>query len=259
MRVRRAIPALLLLPLGAAIAPPVAPPVATAAVPTSLTTDEGGCIEAGYIRGGNVAAVEALVPDRFTIELLAGTGPARVRLFVNEVTCETVEIEGHASYQPPTTTMIVSAAIDAVDGRPEDGSYVLSYATSNPVLWARYRQLGWPAERLDPSSGVAVKALPDGITEATWTVSGGGWDHVTRMRATEQTTPIADSATYYYDGADERLTLTYDEALVVAPGRLDSDLSGTPLAAVAYIPPVFTNFGGGFFRGEWEATLAVSR
>lgn len=258
MRVRRAIPALLLLPLGAAIAPPVAPPVATAAVPTSVTTDEGGCIEAGYIRGGNVAAVEALVPDRFMIELLAGTGPARARLFVNEVTCETVDIEGHATYQPPTTTMIVSAAIDAVDGRPEDGSYVLSYATSNPVLWARYRQLGWPAERLDPSSGLVVKALTDGITEATWTVSGGGWD-VTRMRATEQTTPIADSATYYYDGADDRLTLTYDEALMVAPGRLDGDLSGTPLAAVAYIPPVFTNFGGGFFRGEWEATLAVSR
>jgi hypothetical protein len=38
------------------------------------------------------------------------------------VTCETVEIEGYASYQPPTTTMIVSAAIDAVDGRPADGS-----------------------------------------------------------------------------------------------------------------------------------------
>jgi hypothetical protein len=46
-----------------------------------VTTDEGDCIEVGYIRGGNVAAAQALVPDRFTIELLAGTGPARVRLF----------------------------------------------------------------------------------------------------------------------------------------------------------------------------------
>ena len=71
MRVRRTIPALLLLCLGTAIGPPVA----TAAVRTSVTTDEGGCLEAGYIRGGNVAAVEALVPDRFTIELLAGQGP----------------------------------------------------------------------------------------------------------------------------------------------------------------------------------------
>lgn len=255
MRFRRTIPALLLLSLGTAIGQPAA----TAAVPTSVTTDEGGCLEAGYIRGGNVAAVEALVPDRFTIELLAGTGPARARLFVNEVTCQTVEVDGHASYQRPTTTMIVSAAIDAVDGRPADGSYVLSYATSNPVLWARYRQLGWPAERLDPSSGVAVEALPDGVTQATWTVSGGGWDHVTRIQATAATTPISDVATYYYDRADERLTLTYDEELLVSAGRLDGDLSGTPLAAVAYIPPVFTNISGGFFRGGWEATLAVSR
>src|SRR6478736_4688039 len=188
MRVRLTIPALLLLCLGTTIGPPVA----TAAVPTSVTTDEGGCIEAGYIRGGNVAAVEALVPDRFTIELLAGTGPARVRLFVNEVTCQTVQVDGHASYQRPTTTMIVSAAIDAVDGRPADGSYVLSYATSNPALWARYRQLGWPAERHDPSSGAAVEALPDGVTQATWTVSGGGWDHVTRIQATAAATPISD-------------------------------------------------------------------
>jgi hypothetical protein len=255
MRSTYTVPALLLLSLGTAIGPPSA----TAAVPTWVTTSEGGCIEAGYIRGGNVAAVQARVPDRFTIELLAGTGPARVRLFVNEVTCQTVQVDGHASYQRPTTTMILSAAIDAVDGRPADGSYVLSYATSNPALWARYRQLGWPAERLDPSSGVAIEILPDGATAATWTVSGGGWDHRTRIQATEQTTPITDSATYYYDGADERLTLTYDNAMLAGVGRLDGDLTGTPLAAVAFIPPVFTNFSGGFFRGGWEATLSVSR
>ena len=82
------------------------------------------------------------------------------------------------------------------------------------------------------------------VTQATCTLSGGGWDHVTRIQATAATTPISDIATYYYYLADERLTLTYDEELLVSAGRLYGDLSGTPLAAVAYIPPVFTNFSG---------------
>jgi hypothetical protein len=78
MRFLRTIPALLLVPLGAA----AGPPVATAAAPTSVTTDEGEGVEPGYFRGDKVAAVEAVVPDRFTIELLPGTAPARARLFV---------------------------------------------------------------------------------------------------------------------------------------------------------------------------------
>ena len=82
---------------------------------------------------------------------------------------------------------------------------------------------------------------------------------MTTIQAPEPTAPSTGTATYYYDGVDERLTLTYDNALLAGVGRLDGDLTDTPLAAVAFIPPVFAGFTGAFYRGGWGATLAVSR
>ena len=238
-----------------------APPVHAGTPPDlSVVTDERDCTEVGYIRGGSPAAVDALVPDRYGPAFLAGTAP-RVRLLVNEVTCRHVDLAGHPASQRPTTTMILSASYQTVDGQPRAGNYVLSYATTNAVVAAQYRRVGWPVVLLDQElTALTTETLPGGETEATWTVVGGGWDHVTRLRAAEPVTaPESSTATYSYDVSPERrLTLTYGNLFAVTNGTIDADLTATPLAPVAFLPPVLVGFFGTYVRGGWTATLSSS-
>lgn len=64
------------------------------------------------------------------------------------------------------TTFIYSATL-------RDGtSYVLLYATDDPVLAARYRQLGWPVQLLSPGTSTTPVTRPDGSQRQMWSFEG---------------------------------------------------------------------------------------
>ena len=222
-----------------------------------LTYHDEDCTEVAYVRGGQVETVRALVPERFALRLLPGT-PARTRLLVNEVTCESVGVAAPAAANFPrqVTTIIVSASVTLPDGSP--GSYVLQYATQNPVQAAAFSALGWRVDRLGPGSSMTVARDGATITRVDLAVQGGGWDH--QLAVTTPVTPgiVEESeAAYYRDTPRARLVLCYTNRLSpVATTRLTADLTGTPLAEVTLVPPVFADFSGFLLVGGWTTTLA---
>jgi hypothetical protein len=222
-----------------------------------VVTDEQDCTEAGFVRGGKPAEVRALVPARYGLAINA-LGAAL--LTVNEVTCQEVGRDGHPWVAGPTTTMILSANLTSIDGVPVTGSrYLLSYATTNRPLSIAYRRLGLPAELLGPDTGFAAESRPNGATQATWTASGGGWDHTSTMVAVEPTAaPTASTARYYVDGAQGNLVLTYDNRFSQSAGQLTADLSATPFGPLSFLSPVLTNVQGAYIRGGWVATLSAT-
>jgi hypothetical protein len=122
----------------------------------SVSTRESGCTEQAFNRSLVRDAVDPLVPDQFelTPTFTPAGSPSRVAGLINVVTCSKVVFDGpggaYFTQHPTTTTVIYSATL--LDGT----GYVLLYATDNPVLAARYRQLGWPVQLLSPDPPVIL-------------------------------------------------------------------------------------------------------
>lgn len=249
---------------------------ATGAPPgSSVIADERGCTEVAYNRNGSRAAVEPLVPSRFQLRSpLIGGVPAtdRVILLVNELSCEDVTVEGYptGSEGRSTTTLIVSASFNAVDGAPRTGVYVLWHATDNPVLFARYQQLGWPIELLSPESTFEAGTTEAGSPQFAFTFAGAGWDHSLTAVPTTAPGPVTRStASYWHDVSVEDHTSDSGQAGTVSYricyvndaslGRaaVTGDLRTTPLASVTAVPPLLDNYGGFLLEGGWSSTLTA--
>lgn len=231
-----------------------------------LTTDETGCTEVTYPRGGLASAVRPRVPARFDLlPFPAPEGaPARVALLITEVSCRSVttEIPQRQTRQRDVAYIIVSVELASIDGQPADGVYVLNYATENRILHRALNKVGWPTDLLQRRSGVKVITTPGGLTQATWTFAGSGWDHTVTFASTSPLGPIETGpGIFYRDTPTRQLKQCFDNTVRLQFGGVTGDLTTTPLATVTAVPPVFANWSGtptvGTFlvTGDWESTI----
>ena len=231
-----------------------------------LTTKEAGCTEITYPRGGLASAVRPLVPVRFElVPFPAPDGvPARVTLFITEVTCRTVTTATaqRRDKQRDVAFIIVSADTATIDGQPSDGVYVLFYATENRTLHRAFNDLGWPTDLLHRRSGVNVTTTPGGLTQATGTFVGSGWNHIiTFASVLPFGQPDTGLGIYYRDTGTRQLKQCFDSTIRSVFGMVTGDLTTTPLATVTAVPPVFAGFSGTpsngtfLYTGSWQSTL----
>jgi hypothetical protein len=231
-----------------------------------LTTDETGCTEIAYWRGGSASKVRALVPARYElVPFPAPEGfPARVALVINEVTCRNTINTGPSrrDRQRDVTTILISVNTSSIDGNPSDGYYNLFYATENRTQQQELTTLGWPADLLKQRSDVEVTTTSGGLTQAITTVVGSGWDHeVTGATIFPLDQPVNSEVAFHRDTATRQLQLCFSNTLASAAGAVTGDLTTTPLATITAAPPTYAGFsaaapfGAGIATGGWQATL----
>jgi hypothetical protein len=251
----------------AAAAATAAPSLGAQAAPApTVTTHEAGCTEEAFARSLFQDTVDPLVPDGLEltpIVLPAGSRP-RVLGFVNVVTCTQVTTDGPASayfrQHPSTTTFILSAAL--LNGT----SYVLLYATDNPVLAARYRQLGWPVELLTPKTGSIWTTGRDGSPREVWSLQGPGLDG-TVDGSVPATLDPAEASTFelVHESNGTLLHLCYANFSSSTPNTVWFDLSNTPAAKFVARPAldidsethIKVEISGYYGVGGWTATLTT--
>jgi hypothetical protein len=227
----------------------------------TVSTSESGCTEQAFTRSLIRDAVDPLVPDEFelTPTFTPVGSPARVAGLINVVTCTQVTVSGPAAayfaQHPTMTTFIYSASL--LDGT----GYALLYATDNPVLAARYRQLGWPVQLLSPRTNLSLVDPADAPQQAAWSLKGPGWDGLVESSVPSTLNPV-ESSTFelVHQSGDTLLHLCYANLASVTPNTVWFDLSQTPVAdfaALAVLPtdPVKIQFPGWRIKGGWTATL----
>ncbi|TDN92626.1 hypothetical protein [Microbacterium sp. BK668] len=254
--------------IAVALALVMAPSLPASAAPgPAVTTQESDCTEAAFDRNLSAAAVDPLIPDGYElVPAFTPVGaPPRVQGLINVVTCEQVVLEGPGGAslgrQSSVTYVIYSARLAG------GGLYVVSYATDNAVLAARYRQLGWPVDLLGPRTQAASVSGQDGSQQYAWTLQGPGWDGRVAAYVPAELNPVESSgfAAVHKTPDGTVLYLCYANSSSATESAVTFDLVDTPVAALAAIPPLIPNpaapgpssFRGTFVVGEWTATLST--
>jgi hypothetical protein len=238
--------------------------------PTSVTTDERGCTEIAYTRGGLRDQIRALVPDRYDLVTYPPPSapapppdaPARVQLNINEVVCDVVTTRdgGSRSRDRKVTTVIVSADTSTIDGQPSDGVYTLLFATDNRLQASAMKRLGWPVERLARRSGGGTTTYLGGFAQAHVSPRGASWDHdVIAQGLTPFPELSSSTAVFHRDTATAQLKLCFVNLATVVNATYAGDLTRTPLATVTAVPPVFRGYEGYLVRGGWRSTLTADQ
>jgi hypothetical protein len=220
---------------------------------TRLTTQEEGCTELQVNRASNLAAVRALVPERYSLYATpAGAGRIRV---VNYF-CEAISVDGQQRAKA-TLVSFGMAETTSRDGTASVGNYLLWYGTSDPVLAARMRQLGVPAQHLE---GASVEPYVDG--QPTWSLEvPAPLAHRLDVAAVVSPSPMELETpelglTVFYDGPRGDLRFQWlNSAFSFGSGAVAGDLTGLePLVPLIFSPNLLTLSGAsrfGFYRGNW--------
>jgi hypothetical protein len=225
----------------------------------SLSTDERGCTEIAYLRGGSETAVRPLVPERFALEPFPAPGVPRVTLLVNELTCQQAAIDGPGRPRDavPVTNIIVSALVTG-PGAESGAAYILFIATDNPVEHAALRALGWPADLLNKKTYTDLSTDPDGLLTMNLHVIDDRWAHaVTAQAGAALDEPSASTAAYIRDTRWGLASLCYANEAAVVPATVTGDLRPTPLASVTYFPPLLAPASGFLVVGDWQSELIL--
>ena len=141
----------------------------------------------------------------------------------------------------PTTVSIGAVQVTTRDGEPVSGfaTYVLWYATDNPVVFAQLRALEWPAQQMTPDTETAFDlGAPNTPSAAAWTVHAPGLDYELRALSTEPV-PVAGGGDVYFFHDSERGDLqlvAHNLALASSPASLQGDLRGA-----GPLPDLLTN------------------
>jgi hypothetical protein len=149
------------------------------------------------------------------------------------------------------------------DGTVGVGNYLLWYGTSDPVLAARMRQLGVPAQNL---VGASVEPYVEG--QPTWSlVAPAPLAHRLDVGAIVSSPPMELETpelglTVFYDGPRGDLRFQWiNWAFSSGSGAVAGDLTGVqPLVPLIFSPNLLNLSGAsrfGFYRGNW--TLQAER
>lgn len=228
---------------------------------TRLTTSESGCVEVSIPRAVTAAGARALVPERYAPTLSTSATPTSTVLLLDYV-CDDLSVD-RQSHAVRTQVAIVAVALASRDGVPTPGSYYLtSIETDNPVLAARYAQVGLPAT-FDRTMS-AVTSAPD-VTPATATfeLAGPGAHTVTAVAPVapvEQ--PTTSGLTLYTEGGAGEVVLDYANTTIGSvPAAITADYrEHQTLAPIVALPRLVqipgVTFPRGLTRGSWTSTVA---
>jgi len=239
--------------------------------PGVAVTDENDCFELAITRQGDLAATREAVPARYSLTtVLGGTASA---LWLHTYTCRDLTVDGQPAVGGNGETTVTIGSVQ-VNKRDEDtltgfNTYVLWYGTDNPVLFAKFQQLGLPA-RLLPR-GVSA-TIDQGATQSIvdWAFNVPGLTY--KVHAVGSVVPLAPPGkiSMWFDGprADLKLTYLNDAAQpsTLAPTEADltgveplvallrRDANGNPIGTILPAPGVPVarqNYG----QGSWQACL----
>jgi len=248
--------------------------------PTKASTAENDCSEIAITRATNAPDAQAVIPSRYGI---SETNPGVGRLFVHTYTCQALTIDGQpvVGGNRPTTISIGSVAVNTLDGTTLAGgfnAYILWFGTDNPVLFAKYQQLGLPVRFLKPDTGTTTTLTTDGaITAIDWAIRNPGinYDVVTKGAIEPPTTTRQGADIFFwYDTGAHDLRLTYHNTAIrpssSAPVRADlrgatlatdlmrikdATVAGGPLIPPSEDPDATINLA--YTRGSWTAVLKL--
>ncbi|MBA2953134.1 hypothetical protein GON03_02345 [Nocardioides sp. MAH-18] len=200
------------------------------AAPSSML-HERDCVEVTLPRAVDSAETRALVPSRYDLTPLVGpNGIVAARLWVYTYTCESITVDGVPAHGADgrSTVSIGAVQVAARDGEPVDGfaTYVLWYATDDPVAFAHLRARGWPAERLTADTEATLDIGAAGAPSAgTWRVDAPGVAYKLRAVSTEPAPePVDGGISFFHDGHRGDLEMAVsNEELATSPAALQAD------------------------------------
>lgn len=261
MHLRRVIAALGLA--AASLAVPVTAPAAAdaAAAAAGVTMDERDCRESNVSRAVLTSELRQLVPERYQ---LLQVGPIGSRLVVTTYTCSRVSIDGQpvVGRDKSTTVTIGSAVVTHRDGEQlsSQQNYIIWYGTDNPVQFAKLQQTGLPISFLPRSSATVAS---DGVTTTVeWAIRGAGLDYDETILGTEPVgDPDAFTGTWWYDGPNGDLKITYNNVLARSSAVVSADFTGNELLRRIITSPTLlhlngTTIGMRYARGSWTAQVS---
>jgi hypothetical protein len=224
-----------------------------------VSTDEQDCRETNVVRAVLTSGLDPLVPDRYSLLRL---GPSASRFVVTTYTCSRVSVDGQPAvgHDKSTTVTIGSAVVTSRDGQPLPASqqqYVVWYGTDNPVLFAKLQQTGLPVSFLHGSSATA--SADAGTTTIDWAIRGAGLDYVEQAVATDPPDePGASTTTWWYDGPEGDLQITYANQLATSTAVVTADFTRNELLSEIIAQPALLTINGvrfGYARGSWTAEV----
>jgi len=224
-----------------------------------LTTREQNCYEFNIPRGTNRVATQALLPEGYVAAPLSATSPHLTSVVFIDYHCD-IAIDRQQQFRS-TTVSFVGVRLASRYGVPTNGYYILALTTTNPILAARYRQIGIPA--VFDHDSVSSDVLRANGTEAdvAFDISGAGIDHfLTGVTREPAAGPISNTASvpFYYESSEGSLRLTFANHLRPATTALTTvDFSGASLIVPLLASPVRTTSRFTFLRGSWEGRLEV--
>jgi len=228
---------------------------------TLLTTHESDCSEVTVPRAVLLANAQALVPIRYAVRATNAVEPLFAQFVMWDYVCENLSVDGQR-YAPRTQITLGATSISTRDGVAEPAAYYLNYLeTDNPVLAARYRQVGLPAAfspdlEMDASGG---SGAPFVVSVA---VSGPNAHTVTAASPVEPT-PVVTSGgpRFFSEGKSGEVLLQYaNEVLGSAPAAITADYREHQLLAPMIALPRLLQITGATFptgssRGTWASTV----
>jgi len=231
---------------------------------TLLRTVEQSCVEVAIPRAVTAPGARALVPDRYGL-FQAGAGAANLTVW--DYACDRISVDGQQRARSVQVSL-GAVRISTRDGVPAPDAasyYLLWIATDDPVLLARYRQLGLPAQPLDGSWSASDPAA--GPYELSFTTGGSIAHTVSSVAdAAPEPVPVTDSGITLYAEGDRsgEVVLAYENSLLgQASARITADFTAhSVLAPIIALPRLLTISGvvfpSGSVRGSWTVTVARS-
>jgi hypothetical protein len=204
---------------------------------TTALLGERECTEVTFPRALDLAETRALVPTRYDLTTVTGPGGVvAARMWVYSYTCDSLTVDGVPAQgvDRPSTVSIGAVEVTARDGVPVEGfaTYVVWYATDNPVAFAHLRAVGWPAQHLAPQTEATLQhGAPGGRSTVAWSVRAPGLDYDLRAISTEPVpTPDGGEISFFHDARRGDLEMVvHNEVLATAPSMVQGDLRGADL------------------------------
>jgi len=228
---------------------------------TLLTTQESDCTELAIVRGVTAPGARALVPGRYAITT-AGSGELVTGRFQKwDYVCEDFSVDGQR-YTPRTQISMGAIAVTSRDDVPVGpGHFYLVYlATDNPVLAARYQQVGLPAT-FSPGLSATVSDAAASPFEVSFFSPIAQYSLMAVSAMAPAPVPATGGPNLFHEGGSGEVLLSYNNKMLgTATGTfVTADYRQHEiLAPIIALPRLLQIAGPGFaiLGGDWDATVA---
>jgi hypothetical protein len=228
---------------------------------TLLETVESDCYEIPVARAVRMDAARALVPERYDLFVVTATA---ARLAMWDLVCNDFSVDGQR-HAPTTQISMAGIALAARDGvAVTDSFYLLYINTDNPVLAARFRQLGLPA-RFEPGL-ISSVSDPSSTPYRVRFEDPDGNDYWVQAEAATAPSPVpvppGSPLRLYHEGEAGEVVYTIaggENAAV--PAKIWADYREHPLLKSIIAQQAnlqlngTTTFTRGINRGSWTGTV----